>query len=91
MAAVRVRVRGRVQGVGFRWYVREAAQRAGLAGFVRNLPDGDVEIAASGDDAALEDFLKAVKRGPPGARVETFERAPLADADGLARPFAIVR
>ena len=52
-------VRGRVQGVGFRWFVREAARALGLAGWVRNRPDGSVEVAAEGD---------AASRGPRCAR-----------------------
>jgi acylphosphatase len=91
MSAVRLRVRGRVQGVGFRWFVREAAQRAELAGWVRNLPDGEVEIAAAGEDAALERFVRTVRRGPPGAFVDSLERAPLEHAETLPHPFAIHR
>ena len=66
----RVRVHGRVQGVGFRWHTRRRARALGLAGFVRNLPDGSVEVAWRGSDegvAALRDWLS---RGPPGARVD---------------------
>jgi acylphosphatase len=77
--------------VGFRWYVRKAAERATLAGWVRNLPDGDVEIAAAGDPSALEAFLHTVRRGPPGATIEHVEWHTVDDADSLSFPFTIVR
>ena len=66
---------GRVQGVGFRFFAGEAAAVEGLHGFVRNLPDGRVEIAAEGDAEALERFERHVRHGPPGARVERVETA----------------
>ena len=66
---------GRVQGVGFRFFAEEAAAAEGLHGFVRNLPDGRVEIAAEGDAEALERFERRVRHGPPGARVERVEAA----------------
>jgi len=64
-----VRVRGRVQGVGFRWFVTERARSLDVKGFVRNLPDGSVEIEAEGDPRALDRLLEAVRRGPPAASV----------------------
>ena len=66
-------VRGRVQGVGFRWFVRSAAGRLGISGHVRNLPDGSVEVHAKGSSEALADFEAALRRGPPGARVDDVE------------------
>ena len=62
-------VTGRVQGVGFRWFVLRLAQHEALGGFVRNLPDGRVEVVASGDQAALERLLAALREGPPHAQV----------------------
>ena len=62
-------VRGRVQGVSFRYATQEAAQRLGLAGWVRNLPDGAVEVAAEGPRADLEKLLAFLQRGPTAARV----------------------
>lgn len=61
---------GRVQGVGFRVFAWTAASREGLHGWVRNLPDGRVEISAEGEAEALERFERLVRHGPPGARVE---------------------
>jgi acylphosphatase len=68
--ARRIVVSGRVQGVGFRFFAQSAAVREGLHGWVRNLPDGRVEISAEGDAEALERFEHRVRHGPPGARVE---------------------
>ena len=65
-----VRVEGRVQGVGFRWVVREAAVDLGLAGWVRNLPDRSVEVLAAGDPSALATLRARLTDGPPHARVD---------------------
>jgi acylphosphatase len=73
LAARRFLVSGRVQGVGFRFFTQEAALAEGLSGFVRNLPDGRVEIEAEGDREALERFARRIARGPSLARVEAFE------------------
>ena len=73
----RVEVRGRVQGVGFRWFARESARRHGLAGWVRNRDDGGVEVAASGPPEAVERFLGELRRGPAGARVDDLVALPV--------------
>lgn len=65
------RISGRVQAVGFRFYALDAAEREGIAGTVRNTPDGGVEISAEGDTEAMERFEMAIRRGPRGARVES--------------------
>ena len=59
-----------MQGVGFRYFAEAAAAREGVHGWVRNLPDGRVEAAAEGDADAIERFERALRHGPPGARVE---------------------
>jgi acylphosphatase len=64
-----VQVRGRVQGVGYRASAAYEARRLGLAGWVRNLPDGTVEAAARGDGAAVDAFVAWLAEGPRGARV----------------------
>jgi acylphosphatase len=71
--ARRYLVRGRVQGVGYRYFTQDAARREGLVGTVRNLADGRVEIVAEGDEAALARFENALWRGPAHARVEDVE------------------
>ena len=86
------RISGRVQGVGFRWFVREEARRLGLAGWVRNLPTGEVELVAEGSPSAIEAFARTIGKGPPGARVEVVHRLPTAAGiDTLPSPFAIER
>ena len=91
MMTVRWEVIGRVQGVGFRWFVRQQARRWGVRGWVRNRPDGAVEIAAAGTREALDGLLAAVHRGPPGAQVvETRTLPDPVDAE-LPQPFSILR
>ena len=62
-------IHGRVQGVGFRFFAREMACDLGLVGFVRNTPDGGVEVAAEGEQSALERFLDILRQGPRSAYV----------------------
>lgn len=69
------RVRGRVQGVGFRWWTRRNALELGLAGWVANRPDGSVEVHARGMRRALAAFEAMLTRGPIGAEVVHVEQA----------------
>jgi acylphosphatase len=62
-------VRGRVQGVGFRWFVQRAADRLGIVGDVRNLPNGEVEVRAQADELVLDLFKRELRIGPPSAEV----------------------
>lgn len=71
--ARRFLVSGRVQGVGFRYFVQDAAEREGLTGFVRNLDDGRVEAVAEGEAEAMERFEMALHRGPSHARVNDLQ------------------
>jgi acylphosphatase len=91
VSVVHVAVIGRVQGIGFRWFVRERATALNLAGWVRNLEDGSVEVAASGADAAISQFVAAVHKGPPGALVTHVLRLPSVAEELLEKPFAIMR
>ena len=91
MATVHLEVVGKVQGGGVRWFVREAARRVGLAGWVRNHDDGRVEIAASGTEKAIETLKAAANAGPPGARVERVIELPVNGLDELPTPFTMVR
>ena len=63
-------ISGRVQGVGFRFFTEEAALREGIDGWVCNLPDGRVEVAAEGDGEAMARFERSLRHGPPAARVD---------------------
>src|SRR5699024_7991135 len=65
-----VRVRGRVQGVGYRMDAAAAAERLGVAGTVRNLLDGSVEAALEGEPEAVDSMIEQLRRGPAGARVD---------------------
>jgi acylphosphatase len=67
--AKRYLVRGRVQGVGFRWFVQRAAERLGIVGDVRNLPSGEVEVRAQADESILDLFKRELRNGPPSAQV----------------------
>lgn len=89
MVVLRLTVTGMVQGVGFRWFTREAARRLGVAGWVRNSQDGSVEVAVEGEDALVERFIADLERGPSGARVERVSRMPAAEVEPLPRPFVI--
>ncbi|TDI87591.1 MAG: acylphosphatase [Caldithrix sp.] len=62
-------VKGRVQGVGFRWFVQQQARNFGVSGYVRNLGNGDVEIEAEGDRGRVEELLKSVRVGPTFSKV----------------------
>jgi acylphosphatase len=73
MATKQFIVRGRVQGVGFRWFVEREAAMLGLAGWVRNNDDGTVEVLASGSDEQLESLRAKLKKGPRAARVDGVE------------------
>jgi len=69
MRSIRAKVRGRVQGVGFRWFVLYEARALGLTGMVRNDRDGNVEVTAEGEKATLDELIKRLKEGPSGANV----------------------
>ena len=81
-------VKGRVQGVGFRWWAVERAREAGLTGWVRNRRDGSVEVHAAGATPAVEDFAARLKEGPPAARVSEVEEVP-AEGPGREEDFRI--
>lgn len=81
-------VRGRVQGVSFRFYTVEEARRLGLQGWVRNLRDGDVEVLAEGPRTGLEALLAFLHRGPRAARVAEV-RSDWSTAQGDLGPFNV--
>ena len=89
MAERLYRVRGRVQGVGFRWWTRGVARQLGVTGTVRNLADGSVEVRARGDEPALATLRESIGQGPPGAAVTSIDEEP---AEGVeTRDFEVVR
>jgi len=79
MRTRQIRVIGRVQGVGYRFALRDEALRLGVAGWVRNRADGSVQALLQGDEAALDALVAWARRGPRAARVdEVRDEAPLA-------------
>lgn len=73
MKKIKITVSGRVQGVCFRYFAYELALKLNIKGYVKNLWNGDVEIAASGSEQNVERFLKQVKIGPPASRIDKVE------------------
>lgn len=88
MQQITMKVRGRVQGVFFRAHTREKAVSLGLTGFVKNAPDGSVEIVAEGDHKELDALEGWCRRGPPLARVTQLE-ATRQPATGKFKDFRI--
>lgn len=70
MKSVHVRITGVVQGVGYRAWTEHAARARGLDGWVRNRRDGSVEAVIAGDEASVEDMLRALRAGPPSSEVD---------------------
>jgi acylphosphatase len=85
MTAAEFRVRGRVQGVGYRNFVERFARRLGLAGWVRNCPDGSVLAHAEGPAERLNELADLLSRGPRFAEVDSVERnaAPVLNLEGF--------
>lgn len=79
-------VRGRVQGVGFRWFVTRNAQDLGVRGTVRNCPDGAVEAVLQADGPEpVESLIERIRSGPPASRVEAVDCAPVDDGARFER------
>lgn len=78
--ALRARIFGRVQGVGFRDWTSREARELGLSGWVRNRRDGSVELLLSGKDERIQTMLRRCREGPPLAIVERIETAPSDEA-----------
>lgn len=91
MPALHVEIVGQVQGVGFRWFVREQAHALHLGGWIRNREDGAVEVAARGESGALEALRAAVQSGPVGAHVTAVRDLPPIDEGELPQSFTIRR
>lgn len=78
-AAYQIRVEGRVQGVGFRWWLSQEARRLGLEGWVRNRRDGGVEALAVGSPEAIAQLVESCHRGPAAADVRSVSTEPAED------------
>lgn len=83
MAAFRFRVRGRVQGVGYRYFVLREAEQRQVTGYVRNLGDGGVEVVAEGSEEGLRDLEGRLREGPAFSQVEAVEREAIASRGDL--------
>lgn len=76
-------VKGRVQGVGFRWFVQREASEIGLKGWVRNTDEGHVEVVAAGEQEDLAELKQALHKGSRGSRVDAVIEHELADSEGV--------
>ena len=74
MLRYHLKISGRVQGVGYRYFTERAARQSGLAGWVRNLPDGRVEAEIQGENEKLVHFLSQLRRGPALGRVTDIQK-----------------
>jgi acylphosphatase len=88
--SLEVRVSGRVQGVGFRYFAHDVGRRLGLVGYVMNVPDGSVRAYAEGPRHVLEEFLRRMEQGPAGAEVRD-SRSHWGQATGQYSHFSIER
>lgn len=84
-------VRGQVQGVGFRWFVRERARALGLSGWVRNDGDGSVRVFALGPSMELRKLRSMLEQGPPAANVEIVEDEQEEPGIPAMTPFGVLR
>jgi acylphosphatase len=87
--ARRYLISGRVQGVGFRYFTKDVADREGVGGWVRNLPDGRVEAVVEGEEDAVTRVERALWQGPGGARVASVAVDDTEPPSGRARGFSI--
>lgn len=72
MKAYHIVITGHVQGIGYRYFVRMAANRLGIFGWVRNCSDGSVEMHGEGDEASLDRFMNEIRKGPSGLVLKSF-------------------
>lgn len=75
-------IQGRVQGVGFRWFVHREASELEVRGWVRNTDEGDVEVVAAGDPQDLAELRASLKSGPRGSRVDRVIEHTLEESEG---------
>ncbi|MGH7533915.1 MAG: acylphosphatase [Gemmatimonadales bacterium] len=89
MVVFQFRIRGTVQGVGFRWFVARHATALGLVGYARNLPDGSVEVMAAGEHEAVDRLAVELACGPEFARVDAVEKVEKQLEAGVFKSFDI--
>jgi acylphosphatase len=82
---------GRVQGVAFRHFTRQTAQRLRLHGWVRNLSDGSVEVRVRGRESELDEFRELLRQGPPMGRVDRIDEEDLSDTEPLSEGLFEIR
>lgn len=87
MPVLHLEIDGRVQGVGYRWFAKQCAQRKGITGWVMNRSDGCVELAASGEAGALSRFRVELQSGPAGANVTAVRELPPIPEEELGDSF----
>ncbi|OGR83455.1 MAG: hypothetical protein A2901_01685 [Elusimicrobia bacterium RIFCSPLOWO2_01_FULL_54_10] len=75
-------IKGKVQGVGYRFFTVQAANKMGLKGWVQNLPDGDVEAEVQGTEELISSFVNHLKKGHAWARVDSMQTEPLPEKSG---------
>lgn len=90
MTRRRFLVEGEVQGVGYRRFAQRAAQRLGIAGWVRNLADGRVEVEAAGPEVALSEMASWLAKGPPGSNVTKVESFVILDETEPVSGFRVI-
>lgn len=83
--AMQLILKGRVQGVGYRWFARENAERLSIVGHVKNLMDGEVEVVAQGEEEQVEAYIRLLKQGPAFSRVLDVDIRKLEVQDSLDR------
>lgn len=86
---LRIRVIGRVQGVGFRFFSMQSAQEHGVRGWVKNCPDGSVEMEAEGEDSVVKEFIARIEKGNSWARVERTDSFPVTPLNDPLEDFSI--
>lgn len=86
---VRLRISGKVQGVGFRYFTKQTARKLNVAGWVKNEPDGTVTVEARGDSESLEKFVHSLKDGPRSAEVASVEEKTIIGSEIKSNGFEI--
>ena len=90
MQYLKIVVKGRVQGVSFRFYTQKTAKQLNITGTVKNHSDGYVEIQATGEQQDMQEFVQWCHRGPSFAKVETVTVTPVTNTSPLCTDFIII-